>query len=44
MIVRGLTVLNMKRNRKIAALSKSISNCNGSLAYGNIGFGYGELN
>lgn len=37
-------VLGMKRNRKIAALSKSISNCNGSLAYGDIGFGDGELN
>ena len=37
-------VLGMKRNRKIAALSKSILNCNGSLAYGDIGFGNGELN
>ena len=44
MIVRGLTVLDMKRNRKIAALSKDISDCNGSLAYGDIGFGDGELN
>ena len=34
----------MKRNRKIAALSKDISDCNGSLAYGDIGFGDGELN
>ena len=43
MIVRGLTVLDMKRNRKIAALSKDISDCNGSLAYGDIGVGDGEL-
>ena len=44
MIVRCLSVLDMKRNRKIAALSKGISNCNESLAYGDIGFGDGELN
>ena len=42
MIVRGLTVLDMKQNRKIAALR--ISNCNGSLVYGDMDFGDGELN
>ena len=34
----------MKRNRNIAALDEYILNCNGSLAYGDIGFGDGELN
>ena len=43
MIVKGLTILNMKQNRKIAALSKDTSNCNGSLDSGNIIGGNGEL-
>ena len=43
MIIKGLTVLCMKRNRNIAALDEYISNCNGSLAYGDISLGDGEL-